>query len=90
MDRPEPQAEQGLREADRNERGVRLGGYDASDGKTIGSLMRLFRRFLRTDPDMMESQHRDPANDALMADLSDRLADLKRCSGAECRSEETA
>jgi N-acetylglucosamine-6-sulfatase len=45
---------------------------------------------LRTDPDMMESQHRDPANDALMADLSDRLADLKRCSGAECRSEETA
>jgi hypothetical protein len=52
--------------------------------------MRLFRRFLRTDPDMMESQHRDPANDALMADLSDRLADLKRCSGAECRSEETA
>ena len=47
MDRPEPQAEQGLgREAERNERGVGLGGYDASDGKTIGSLMRLFRRFL--------------------------------------------
>jgi len=45
---------------------------------------------LRTDPDMMESQHRDPANDRLMADLSDGLADLKRCSGAECRSEETA
>ena len=46
VDRPEPQAEQGLgREAERNERGVRLGGYDASDGKTIGSLMRLFRRF---------------------------------------------
>jgi hypothetical protein len=46
--RAEPQAEQGLREADRNERSVRLGGYDAPDGETIGPLMRLFRRFLRS------------------------------------------
>ena len=46
MDRPEPQAEQGLGEADSHKRGVRLCGDEPPNGEEIGSLMRLFRRFL--------------------------------------------
>ena len=47
VDRAEPQAEQGLREADGHERGVRLRGYEPpKSGEEIGSLMRLFRQFL--------------------------------------------
>src|SRR5215217_454442 len=42
----EPQAQQGLREAEEHERGVRLRGHDALDGQEIGTHMRLFRRFL--------------------------------------------
>jgi transposase len=41
----EPPYEQGLRKASRNERGVRLRGYDALDGEAFSSLMRLFRQF---------------------------------------------
>ena len=37
--------EQRLRAAARELRGVRLCSYDALDGETFGSLMRLFRRF---------------------------------------------
>ncbi len=46
MDRPEPPDEQGLREADGHQRGVRLRGYESLDGEAIGSFVRLFRRFL--------------------------------------------
>jgi hypothetical protein len=77
VDRPEPQAEQGLREADRNERGVRLGGYDASDGKTIGSLMRLFRRFLS-----QSAAHGSATNDSLRPEPYCRASVLSSC-GAE-------
>ena len=47
VDRPEPQAQQGLRKADGHERSVHLRGDGPLDGEEIGSLMRLFRRSLR-------------------------------------------
>ena len=46
---------QGLRTVSRDERGIRLRGYDALDGEAFGSLMRLLRQFqvgvLRSSPD---------------------------------------
>jgi hypothetical protein len=38
--------EQGLRTVSRGKRDVRLRSYNARDGETFGSLMRLFRQFL--------------------------------------------
>jgi hypothetical protein len=49
VDRPEPQAEQGLREADGHQRGVRVRGDEPPNGEAVGSLVRLFRRFLTAD-----------------------------------------
>ncbi len=46
VDRPEPQDEQGLRASVRDQRGVHLLGDGATNGEEIGSLMRLFGRFL--------------------------------------------
>ena len=40
--------EQGLRTVSRDKRGICLGGYDARDGETFGSLMRLFRQSQET------------------------------------------
>ena len=45
VDRAEPQNEQGLREAVRNERGVHLGGYEPPDGEALGTRLRVFRQF---------------------------------------------
>ncbi len=47
VDRLEPQDEHGLRAFARDKRGVHLlFGDDTTDGEAIGSLMRLFGRFL--------------------------------------------
>jgi hypothetical protein len=46
VDGPEPQDEQGPREGTRDRRGAPLRGNEPLDGEEIGSLMRLFRRFL--------------------------------------------
>src|SRR5215217_3170414 len=46
LDGPEQEDEQGLRKANRDQRGFHLRGNEPFDGKEIGSLMRLFGRFL--------------------------------------------
>jgi hypothetical protein len=41
---------------------------------------------LRKDPDELQSQHANPAYDALKASLAARLHNLVSCSGASCRA----
>jgi arylsulfatase A-like enzyme len=41
---------------------------------------------LGTDPDELQSRHADPAYAAIKADLAARLARLRSCAGATCRS----
>ena len=47
VDGTEPQDEQGPREGTRDRRGAPLRGNEPLDGEEIGSLVRLFRRFLK-------------------------------------------
>ena len=46
LDRPEQEDEQGLRKANRDERGVYLRSDESPNGEAVGPLMRLFGRFL--------------------------------------------
>src|SRR5215211_1818260 len=46
LDRPQQTDEQGLRETHRDERGLHLRGDEPPNGEEIGSLMRIFGRFL--------------------------------------------
>src|SRR5258708_88675 len=41
---------------------------------------------LRKDPDELQSQHANPADDALKASLAGRLHSLVSCAGAACRA----
>jgi hypothetical protein len=45
---------------------------------------------LRQDPDELQSQHANPAYDALKASLAERLHHLVSCSGASCRTRPSA
>ena len=46
VDLAQPPDEQGLREAVRNRRSLRIRGDDASDGEAVGVLFEVFRQFL--------------------------------------------
>jgi hypothetical protein len=40
---------------------------------------------MTSDPYQLRSRHRDPAYAAVRAQLAERLAQLRNCSGASCR-----
>lgn len=45
---------------------------------------------LRFDPYQLQSMHEDPANAALITQLSAELANLKGCSSTSCQTAENA
>jgi hypothetical protein len=53
----EQEDEQGLREAGGHQRGFRLRGDESPDGEEVGSLVRLFRRFLILQPHLGRVTH---------------------------------
>jgi arylsulfatase A-like enzyme len=75
--------------------GVLVEAYDA-EGEPSSSAVRtpryLYAEYatgerelcdLDADPDQLESRHDDPALDAVQAELAERLAALRTCSGAQ-------
>src|SRR5215212_6712054 len=74
--RSEQEDEQGLRTVARELGGVHLRGDDKAHGETIGSLMRLFRRFLRNCPKTSIGSNLEPQKSTKEGEEA-----LFRCSG---------